>query len=772
MKKTIILLFVLLVQLTAQAQLRSGHFFKTVQRENLTEQEAVERFGQWFALPQETEWQRVGERTDKLGMTRVEYRQYVSGVEVEHSQVLLHVRDGRVQTANGTVMEAAKAPAKIRRYAPVYRAGTPTDLLGRKLYLVSTKHGYRYAIKVLSTDRSEWIYTDADTDEVLKRIPTRNSLTAEPVKVTCSSLYSGEVQMDASRDTESGTYMLWDQQRNIHTMIGATLPAMEDLCDNGTFSEIFPSLGLPADEPLTWKEIDSMFDDGTLKPRDWDLSLYINKYASHAASATPTFDSYRFKTVTFDKVTFTDPESGDKTDFTPTEEDPQSVSLNIMYAGTDGMIEIMRDTITSMPVTFDLTQCMDEIPLAGADLQLCSVQYEYDKDGNPIRIKYVPLMTALRLVPDASCSKTWSNADVVASCVYEKNLPWSAVDIHWGMGHTYDFYREVFDRDSYDGQGSPIYNLFYLPMDSNDKIYLANIDMNNAAANTTFAKPFMIYGMGNRAIGKWSMNPVVELSVMSHEFTHIVTDSSAGLVYQGESGALNESFSDLMGICVKKYVQGNDAAWTIGEGVMVYCSNLRSMSFPKMCMDGAAACPDTYQGEFWVDPESKTDPDHGGVHTNSGVQNKWFYLLTDGDSGTNDKGYSYDITGIGIEKSRQIAYRTLTEYATQESQYADIRLASLQAATDLFGADAVEVTTVDEAWKAVGVVDGGDVTAIRNTRLATDGSMATDNAVYDLSGRKVQNPQKGLYIKSGKKILVSERLRNNKVQRSDFSSLR
>ena len=220
MRKTIILLFALLVQLTAWAQLSSGHFFKSLRSENLTEESAVECFDQWFALPQETEWRRVGERTDKKGMTRVEYRQNVSGVEVEHSQVLLHIKDGRVQTANGTVMEAQRMPAKLRRGSAVYKNGTPTDLLGRTLYLVSTKDGYRYATKVLSTDGSEWIYTDADTGEVLKRIPTRKSLTAEPVTVTGSSLYSGEVQMDASRDTESGTYMLWDQQRNIHTMIG------------------------------------------------------------------------------------------------------------------------------------------------------------------------------------------------------------------------------------------------------------------------------------------------------------------------------------------------------------------------------------------------------------------------------------------------------------------------------------------------------------------------------------------------------------------------
>ena len=753
MKKTIILLCALLVQMTAWAQLGSGHFFKSLQKENLTEESAVERFGQWFALPQETEWQRVGERTDRLGMTRVEFRQYVSGVEVEHSQVLLHIRDGRVQTANGTVMEVRQAPAKIRRYAKIYRDGTPTDLLGQTLYLVSTKYGYRYSIKVLSADKSEWIYTDADTGEVLKRIPTRQNLTAEPVKVTGSSLYSGEVQMDASHDTESGTYMLWDQQRNIHTMIGATLPTMDALFENGTFSENFPTLELPADESeLTWADVNSLFNNGILSPKDFDLTTYFNKNAIYAASTTPTFDSYRFKTVTFDRLTLTDTESGVKTNFTPTEENPQVLYLNIRYAGTDGMIEQVLDTITSMPATFDLARIKDEIPLACADLLLNSVQYIYDEDGIPTGAVQTPLAT-LQLVPDASCSMTWSNDDVVASCVYEKNQPWSAVDIHWGMGKTYDFYREVFDRDSYDGLGSPIYNLFYLPSIPNSKSYLVGIDLNNAAASYTLAKPNMRYGMGSQAVGMSSMNPVVELSVMAHEFTHIITGYTADLVYQGESGALNESFSDLMGISVKKYVQGNDASWTIADGVMAYYSNMRSMSFPKESMDGNDPSPDTYQGEYWIDTESD-EADHGGVHRNSGVQNKWYYLLTDGDTGTNDNGYSYNITGIGIEKSQQIAYRTLTEYATQESQYADIRLASLQAAADLFGENAPEVMTVDEAWKAVGVGGGGDPTAIRDIEQATDDQLAKELPIYDLAGRKIQNPQKGIYIINGKKTFI------------------
>lgn len=171
-------------------------------------------------------------------------------------------------------------------------------------------------------------------------------------------------------------------------------------------------------------------------------------------------------------------------------------------------------------------------------------------------------------------------------------------------------------------------------------------------------------------------------------------------------------------------------------------------------MDGENSCPDTYKGEFWVDTESEAD--HGGVHTNSGVQNKWYYLLTDGDAGTNDNGYNYQVEGIGIEKSQQIVYRTLTEYATKESQYADIRLASLQAARDLFGDDAAEVVAVDEAWKAVGVGEG-ESTAIRDVEQTASVQPAMDNQIYDLSGRKVnsQLKRKGIYIVNGKKIIIN-----------------
>ena len=762
MKRKLYFIFIiaLILQLTVRAELRSGHFFKTLQKENLTEQKAVECFDQWFALPQETEWRKVSERTDKLGMTRIEYRQYVSGVEVEHSQVLLHMKDGRVQTANGTVMEAPRMPAKLRRGSAVYKNGTPTDLLGRQLYLVSTKEGYRYATKALSTDGSEWIYTDAETDEVLKRIPTRHSLTAEPVKVTGKSIYSGEVEMDAMHDTESGNYYLHDSQRNIHTLIGSKIPSWEYMVEHHIVKENFPELEklAPGDEgDMTDEDWDKVFNDNNLVLWDLDTNTLIRKHSIYTSSTSPVFDSYFVKTITFNKLICKD-NVGNLTEIVPTEAEPVVLKTEIYYIGTDAPIERVMGEVTSLPFTIDMSKNFVEIPVEGIDILVTRVIKNVDDETGE---EYPDYMSAasLKLVPDASCKKVWNTDEMEAMVDYGKGGTWSAVDIHWGMEQTYDFYRNLFDRDSYDDKGAPIYNFLYLPCEDDFGYhYFIETVMDNAAALFASIPPVMVYGMGD-GLNKYGMYPVVELSVMAHEFTHLVTGETANLEYLGESGALNESFSDLLGISVKKYVQGSDATWTIGEGVMRNMANLRSMSFPKTSMDGIMPCPDTYQGEFWADTEDERD-DYGGVHTNSGVQNKWYYLLTDGDSGTNDHDYSYHVTGIGIDKSQQIAYRTVVEYATQQSQYADIRLASLQAAEDLFGKDSEEVKTVDEAWKAVGV--GGQQTAIKeikNEELRTK----NEGAIYDLLGRQIVNGQlsnsklpQGLYIVGGKKVVINK----------------
>ena len=127
---------------------------------------------------------------------------------------------------------------------------------------------------------------------------------------------------------------------------------------------------------------------------------------------------------------------------------------------------------------------------------------------------------------------------------------------------------------------------------------------------------------------------------------------------------------------------------------------IRSFINPKSYND-----PDTYLGLKWVSTTcspAKTN-DYCGVHTNSGVQNRWFYLLSEGGSGTNDKGFAYNVTAITRFKARQIAYRALTEYLTSSSKYIDARAASLRAAWDLYGQCSQEIISVGDAWHAVGV---------------------------------------------------------------------
>jgi hypothetical protein len=680
-------------------------------------------------------------------MEHVDYRQYVGGFEVEHVIVKLHFKDGMLRSANGNVMEARRSPAKLRRAPLVFKDGTPVDELGRKLLLIYTNEGYRYAMKMLSADGNYWIYIDAESGKELQRISTRYFAEPEKATVTGSTIYSGEVQMDASFDSDYGVYYLYDQDRNIHTMMGAYLPSFEQMIAYKTLYLNFPDLeacNIPIEE-LTMEQL-IQWMKGNFNQYTFHTSNYFRRNGIYAYSNTPMFDSYRFKSFTIDRLTAST--SSGMVDLYPNEFLPLKLMVAISYLNSEGMIEYQQETITKLPYTIDMTMTNDEIPVVGATIRILSKSLGDDGQEKTI------LLAMLEIKPDESGVCTWDNDLLKASALYEKS-PWSAADIHWGMARTYDFYKEKFNQNSYDDNGSPIYNLFYLPLTNWTKQpYVAITDMNNAAAMTGYGDMFMVYGMGGLYAQKSVMRPVVELSIMAHEFTHMVTNVTPGLVYQGESGALNESISDIMGISVKKYVEGNDAAWLIAENVFPYYSCLRSMASPKESKDGDQPCPDTYGGEHWVDPNNISF-DYGGVHINSGVQNKWFYLLSDGGTGTNDNNFAYDVTGIGIEKAQQIVYRTTMKYATSQSQYADMRLASLQAAEDLHGAESAELASVLNAWDAVGVTEGSatGIEMVKNPQSVVNGQAGK---WYTLDGRLLdgQPTKKGMYIHNGNKIVV------------------
>jgi len=251
----------------------------------------------------------------------------------------------------------------------------------------------------------------------------------------------------------------------------------------------------------------------------------------------------------------------------------------------------------------------------------------------------------------------------------------AANDAHYGTAATYDYFYNTFGRNSIDGNGHVL------------KSY---VHFSNGYVNAFWNGLWMTYGDGNNS----GYSALTCIDIVAHEITHGLTQHSAGLVYSYESGALNESFSDIFGVVVDFYANPSTANYLMGDQLNSYGVPFRSIKNPNLYNN-----PDTYKGLYWYTGTG----DNGGVHCNSGVQNFWFYLLCEGGSGTNDLGNTYSVESIGMEKAAAIAYRTLTAYLTPYSQYADARYYSIQAAIDLFGECSEEVISVSNAWHAVGV---------------------------------------------------------------------
>jgi subtilisin-like proprotein convertase family protein len=282
----------------------------------------------------------------------------------------------------------------------------------------------------------------------------------------------------------------------------------------------------------------------------------------------------------------------------------------------------------------------------------------------------------------------------------------AANDAHFGAEKTYDYYLSIHGRNSYDNAGGNL--LSYVHYSTN---------YNNAFWDGIR----MTYGDGNGV----SFSPLTELDICGHELSHGVTEYSSNLTYSYESGALNEAFSDIFGVTIDFFANGNNADWLIGNKSYTPATPndaLRFMNNPNL-----GGQPDTYKGTNWT----LSSADNGGVHTNSGVLNYWYYLLSQGGSGTNDKGFVFNVAGIGINKARMIAYRTNAFYLTSGSQYVDAGVFSIQAANDIYGMCSTESFAVKNAWDAVGITGLN----ILSGTTATGGSVCTgSNLQLNASG--------------------------------------
>lgn len=263
----------------------------------------------------------------------------------------------------------------------------------------------------------------------------------------------------------------------------------------------------------------------------------------------------------------------------------------------------------------------------------------------------------------------------------------AAVDeAHEHSGVAWDLFADVFDRRSVDGQGTPLTVTVHYSR-----------DYDNAFWDGTQ----LVFGDGDGVLFDRFTKP---LDVTVHEFTHGVTQFTAGLTYQGQSGALNESVSDVFAAIAKQRALGqgvDEADWLIGVGLFlpdVKATALRSMLEPGTAYDDPRLGRDPQVGS--MDAYVDTAEDSGGVHINSGIPNRAFALAAKG------------IGGNSWERPGQVWYAALTDGGvTPSTDFAGFAQATVDAATRLFGEDPSVAEQVTQAWQQVGLLTGAPLAA-------------------------------------------------------------
>jgi thermolysin len=311
----------------------------------------------------------------------------------------------------------------------------------------------------------------------------------------------------------------------------------------------------------------------------------------------------------------------------------------------------------------------------------------YDMQGNPARVDSYLFGRANLSSADlgSDADNDWTDAPVDDAHVY--------------AGWTYDYYFKRFGRHGLNNADVRVQSLVHPVHRADVSTYLDEYP--DYFVNAFYdGDGIVVYGEGlppGMTIRDQTWDYLAgSLDVVAHELTHGVTEYTSNLIYRNESGALNEAFSDMMGTSAEFFFQppGSGplhADYLLGEDV-IRPGGLRSMADPAAFGD-----PDHYSRRY-----SGTD-DNGGVHTNSGIPNHVFYLAIEG--GTN-RTSGLTVQGVGPARRDEIEkvfYRAFTQMLPSNATFAVARGATIQAATDLYGAGSAAERAVAAAWTAVGV---------------------------------------------------------------------
>lgn len=267
-------------------------------------------------------------------------------------------------------------------------------------------------------------------------------------------------------------------------------------------------------------------------------------------------------------------------------------------------------------------------------------------------------------------------------------LSTQAVDAHAGSQITYDYLKNTLGIKSFDNKGSSMIAVTHLDYPI-EPIEICGTEYPPGSLFNAFWNGAFIAFTG--PVGGFPVSLSAAVDVTAHEWGHAITEYHSNLRYERESGAINEAFSDWIGVAVNQST-GSDS-WVIGEGANFV---IRSMIDPTIFLQ-----PDTYGGDFWYPTEEGSCDDvdlctdYCGVHGNSGVANKMFYLLSEG--GTHN---DVEVQGIGIDTAIKVAFDANANYWTENSDFADAALGMVLAA-ESYGPNVVQ--QVKQAWLAVGV---------------------------------------------------------------------
>ena len=253
-----------------------------------------------------------------------------------------------------------------------------------------------------------------------------------------------------------------------------------------------------------------------------------------------------------------------------------------------------------------------------------------------------------------------------------------STDAHYCASRYYDWMLEMFGWEGVDGLGGEL-----ICINNTAGKFYVNAYWNGTATH---------YGNGDCA----NYDPLTTLDVVGHEFAHGFTKFSSGLIYRNQSGALNEAISDIIGKSLEYAYDFDNFDWFIGNRFRINedAGIFRSMSNPNDRNDTKY-----YDGNFWY----RSAGDNGGVHSNSGLLNYWFYLLAEGQTGVNEVEYSFNVPELGFEKTLDVVYGMQTGYLTENSTFIDAMYSSLEVAKDYWTENSLEYLAVEEAWLAVGL---------------------------------------------------------------------